>query len=420
MKEIAFEVNITSNEYLLGQTLRQGDAGRPLCLDGLIGKVPIILATDDDGVWPIDHCAFVHPGHHSLTAEYCRAISSGLINDATKLEKILKDTKDFCFWKMGGKIHEPNVSRLYPLKRHALSNNLIIHPDILKHLQKLCDDEKRKTGDYNTKFSLTGQYIDATDWKYLQSALRVVFVCLCTSEITENAAQKLDELRSDYDVIFKPVIKDFDTIYRFWKDIRSEFISGKPTAVSHNDIKIGHQVTLKFDGKTYLIYTNPKQGRLRDLPEECLCEFIYQKRRPKHTICAFVDAIDTKKIVELLENRMNSSASKEYDEMSLFIYTNTNIYEYVSHKIEKEFILTINPHSSKRKTDKQCFLYALCSCASAATAALHLIAEKISGEQPSHESQFSPGQAHPTDSIASEPQIPVSQDAADDALQKNK
>ena len=48
MKTIAFEVNITSNEYLLGQALRQGDDGQPLRFDGLFGKIPIILATDDD------------------------------------------------------------------------------------------------------------------------------------------------------------------------------------------------------------------------------------------------------------------------------------------------------------------------------------------------------------------------------------
>ncbi|CAF0890921.1 unnamed protein product [Rotaria sordida] len=41
-------------------------------------RVPVIISTDDDGIWPIDQCQLKHPGHHSLAAEYCRAIYSDI------------------------------------------------------------------------------------------------------------------------------------------------------------------------------------------------------------------------------------------------------------------------------------------------------------------------------------------------------
>jgi hypothetical protein len=70
-KTITFEVNITSNEYLLEDMLRQGDLAQTLRLDALFSLgVPIILATDDDGIWPIDRCSFVHPGCSILSSDF--------------------------------------------------------------------------------------------------------------------------------------------------------------------------------------------------------------------------------------------------------------------------------------------------------------------------------------------------------------
>ncbi|CAF1508890.1 unnamed protein product, partial [Rotaria sordida] len=102
-ENIAFEVNITSNEYLLGDSLRQGNIAQTHCLNALLNlKAPIILSTDDDGIWPIDKCSFVHPGHHSLTAEYCRAISSSIFTEPKDLELILENSKNFCFFDVNG------------------------------------------------------------------------------------------------------------------------------------------------------------------------------------------------------------------------------------------------------------------------------------------------------------------------------
>jgi hypothetical protein len=163
MKTIAFEVNITSNEYLLGQTLRQGDDRQPLRLDGLFGKIPIILATDDDGLWPIDQCAFTHPGHQSLTAEYCRVISSDLIKDVHQLKTVLQDTKNFCFWNQGGVVPKPLTDDALPIDDHLI-NTVIIHPDIIRRLLKLYDEKKIEVNPCFKTFEINTKSIDAVDW----------------------------------------------------------------------------------------------------------------------------------------------------------------------------------------------------------------------------------------------------------------
>ncbi|CAF1381206.1 unnamed protein product [Adineta ricciae] len=318
---------------------------------------------------------------------------------------------------MGGSLRMPPEPYYSPQYNH-LGNTIIIHPDILRRLQNRYNDTPTTETDYKNRFFSGNLNANSIEWEHETGVLRVVFICICTNG--NMSAKEISAIRNDYNIIFGHDENQFDLIYSFWKDVRSEFMSGNHATGSHNDLEIGHKVELKFDDANFLFYANPKHGQLRDSPERCLCEFIHQKCGSKRTIYAFVDTIDTKRIVELLEQRINSSDSEQYNKMTLFIYTNTNIYEYVSHGINKEFRLIINPHSSKRNKDKQCFLYTLCSSASAATAALHLIAEIISGKQSSHESKFSPGQAHPTESMVLESPIPVSCDVTDDASEEKK
>ena len=130
-KTIAFEVNITSNEYLLGHSLRRGDFQRALQLDALITLgAPTILATDDDGIWPIDNCLQSCPSHHSLSGEYCRAISSRIIQRTDVLQKMFNDTKMFSFYT------DQNTSSQMPIADLILPNDVkaytvVIHPDII-------------------------------------------------------------------------------------------------------------------------------------------------------------------------------------------------------------------------------------------------------------------------------------------------
>ncbi|CAF3915700.1 unnamed protein product [Rotaria sp. Silwood1] len=80
LQNVALEVNITSNFYLLGESVRRGRTeGQTHSLECFfkLPRVPVVLSTDNDGIWPIDQCQSKHFGHHSLAAEYCRAIYSG-------------------------------------------------------------------------------------------------------------------------------------------------------------------------------------------------------------------------------------------------------------------------------------------------------------------------------------------------------
>ena len=70
--DVIFEVNPTSNWYLLPEALRS----HQFALFKDTQEFPrTTLSTDDDGVWPIDHCRLHHDDHYSLAAEYCDAIS---------------------------------------------------------------------------------------------------------------------------------------------------------------------------------------------------------------------------------------------------------------------------------------------------------------------------------------------------------
>lgn len=55
----------------------------------LAAKLPVVLATDDDGIWAIHKCKR-HYYHVSVAAEYCEAICNGDIKDVEDLERMLQ------------------------------------------------------------------------------------------------------------------------------------------------------------------------------------------------------------------------------------------------------------------------------------------------------------------------------------------
>ena len=100
-QKVAFEINMTSNEYLLGQSIRGCNYRQIRGLNEFFKiKTPIMLSTDDDGIFPIERCSINHPGHHSLTSEYCRAISSSLFKTDKQLHETFETMKTFCFQDM--------------------------------------------------------------------------------------------------------------------------------------------------------------------------------------------------------------------------------------------------------------------------------------------------------------------------------
>jgi hypothetical protein len=387
MKTIAFEVNITSNEYLLGQTLRQGDDRQPLRLDNLFEKeIPIILATDDDGVWPIDQCAFTHPGHQSLSAEYCRAISSGLIQNVRQLKTVLQVTKNFCFWNTGGVIPKPLPDDALPID-DCLINTVIIHPDIIRRLLKLYEGKKIEVNPGFKTVKINPQTIDDVKWSNEYGALRIAFICVCGNhDKTDREKEKetKSKIRQEYNRLFGENDSQFNSIYDFWREVRSELIFSDAQVESSQTQTIGSHVLLEGEGKkSDVVYFAGRQNSSTQLQQQPLPEFIHQFRFLGYTIHAYGDNINIVNTVKILQQKVNNADSeKAYKGMTLYLYTNTNIYTYVRHQLGESFYLKVNPHPSKRDKEKQSFLYVLCPCASAATSALHFICDRISPNAP--------------------------------------
>jgi hypothetical protein len=240
-KTIPFEVNITSNEYLLGQTLRQGNFSQILRLDALFKlDLHIILATDDDGVWPIDRCRFVHPdhrGHHSLPAEYCRAISSSLFSvddskektegkdDAAKrLKDVLECTPQFCFWnKTGDKGNMPEQleENLLPSDDDRI-NSIIVYPNIIELIQadysssRTVISQNAAFENYKTYSGDNKIHQNDINWEY--GSKRVAFICICANDDTDG---NKETIRKQHGELFGKDQEQFEFIYENRKKIRS-------------------------------------------------------------------------------------------------------------------------------------------------------------------------------------------------------
>jgi adenosine deaminase len=88
--EIVCELSPTSNHMLLPSTFHTGDriANRRTLRCFLDEQLPVVLSTDDDGIWAIHKCK-CHYRHISVAAEYCRAIECGDIGTESELQEML-------------------------------------------------------------------------------------------------------------------------------------------------------------------------------------------------------------------------------------------------------------------------------------------------------------------------------------------
>jgi hypothetical protein len=98
-------------------------------------QVPIILVTDDDGIWSIDHCPSKHPDHHSLVAEYCRAISLSIVTLYKQFQTMLRNTNKFCFYSLDGVYIPPqNNDENWALSEDDTDASTIsFHPDLIQN-----------------------------------------------------------------------------------------------------------------------------------------------------------------------------------------------------------------------------------------------------------------------------------------------
>ena len=353
MKTIAFEVNITSNEYLLGQTLRQGNSRQPLRLDGLFGKIPIILATDDDGVWPIDQCEYAHPGHQSLVAEYCRAISSGLINKVDQLNSVLQATKNFCFWNIGGRMPKTADKNPLPID-DTLINTVVIHPDIIRRLLKLHEIKAIRIDSGFQRYVSNTEGMEPIGWKNEYGALCVAFICICANHDKTNQneeEERREKIHQDYKALFEGSDVEFNTIYNFWRKVRSELIFSNTTAGTTQTLESGRHVLVNQEGEnSEIVYCSPEPASPSSSQYKPITDFLHDFRMFGRTIHAYGNEVNIEKTIDVLQQAMNPNGDEEaYQNMTLYLYTNTKVYTYVPSQFGNKFTFKINPHSSKTR-----------------------------------------------------------------------
>ena len=367
-QKIAFEVNLTSNEYLLGQSLRGGDFKKILCLGDLFQmNAPITLSTDDDGIWPIDQCPVTHPGHQSLAAEYCRAISSSLIETNEHLRWTFETMKKFCFQDMKYELQPKFIAAATEIECPPM-NNLIVHPHIISLILAAYGEKEKNAAieEYNVYAANNGASPCELHLNNGYAAQRVAFVCICAKRDSSNK----EELRKEYQALFgnpKTSVEEFDFIFGNWIKLYGDFVACE--TIKCPEIMIDNLE--QSQRKNHIISMNSTS--------EDFGEFLQKIRWSGAEINIRVYANEAvAKDVENIFNEHHESVTKENPYGgTLFVYTNTDKFTYAYSKFDQKFQLRLNPRASRRETTEQNFIYVLCQHSRAATAALNLISEQL-------------------------------------------
>lgn len=199
--EIPFEVNITSNFYLLGDALRNVKEHRPLS-NLYAKKVPVVLSTDNDGIWPIDKCGLGHYAHHSLAAEYCRAIATSFISKEEHLDRMIEISFNSRFFqnKSVAKVHCEKADNSSDNKNdYYSSTDIIVHPallDMVLHSQSNDVDCSSFLRHYRNIHKKQDAKHPAKDYDKIMMRLVVAFFYLIRS-------RPYEEFKQDYEYLFR-------------------------------------------------------------------------------------------------------------------------------------------------------------------------------------------------------------------------
>ena len=375
LPKIAFEVNITSNAYLLGPALRAGNYEKAIRLDSLreLG-VPIILGTDDDGVWPIDRCTNPsgHPMHISLVAEYCRAIDSKLI-ELNDLEVALTDAKEFCFFS----IDDICVS---PKKRHGWavlpdddksSFTIIFHPDVIKAIMQKYDHNRqthtRCYHHYLALYPIGFRTFSNNEQHWIAKCdilSRFVFFSYYI-HYTDEPHTTRNAYRKEYDSIFVNG-PSFEQIYDIWKTFRATFMLATSTTTVHH-----------IEGPENLVFvsesSHPDHQQL-----QCLLEYLSTSTlSPNRSIRVFIQNVSHSGTAHTFTTELRPHHSEK---MSVSVFSTRDKDKYVSFASGNvEFNVNSKPtrRTNHLDEDEEHLLYVICPNASAATAYLHCIGKML-------------------------------------------
>lgn len=400
LKNIVFEINITSNEYLLGQALREGCYHTVIRLDALTKKnIPIILSTDDDGIWPIDHCPSMHPGHHSLIAEYCRALSLKIITTPKQLQTMISNTNKYCFYSLEGVFippqHRENDWKLP--KDDITGSTIIFHPDLIKiimaryhfygtNLQWSSKFYNKYREFYHTRESRRLSNPKLTWYNRCQFFAQIAYVALST----DIARTSLEDIEVEFGVLF-PNSKNLGIIYNALNAVRNQFMSSNDMDNHHYIISDTNHVflsesssgeqqilrsTVQFLGKySDQYHLNVFSSRVSALHESEQFRAALQSRSTAENISAavyttkskddYINPTDFRRNKLTLGARIESHTDSNQSDPTTNTTVNFTFNEKSSDRI----------NSAGRKEEHM--LYVICQHSSAATAYLHHIGNRL-------------------------------------------
>jgi hypothetical protein len=98
--EIPCELNPTSNHMLIpGTFVKNQTVTNDRSLEGFFKhQVPVVLCTDDDGIWAIQKCER-HHHHISVGHEFCEAIGRKEITNSKQIDQLVSDGRKYAFAK---------------------------------------------------------------------------------------------------------------------------------------------------------------------------------------------------------------------------------------------------------------------------------------------------------------------------------
>ena len=387
LKSIPFEVNITSNFYLLGDAIRNVHKEKPLSHLYEIG-VSVILSTDDDGIWPIDKCALEHQSHHSLAGEYCKAITSQFITEDKWLKKMIRNSKKFRFHqenslaeknKFDASINENSKDTQY------FTTEVLAHPNVLHTLfnkkqssqeenaclkyyksrygsEKLLEpvDEHGVKPDYEIFMQiLTACFYLTRSLGYEGFEKEIKFLCGCPDRSSNSTHASSSS----------PWCKK---IYNACENVYSQLMRDTPDE--------GASMKVNVDGKSYLFCSEKLDNRegISDFFLNTIKDFIRQDHKAG-TVFSFLSNIDenNQKTKRNLKNLAETIKDKSIE---TYIYTNTKKHLTLLNLRHGNLFINSEPN---RRTDveqgliEHILLYAVCPHGSVATSALHFIAKHI-------------------------------------------
>ncbi|CAF2268490.1 unnamed protein product [Rotaria magnacalcarata] len=303
LKTIPLEVNITSNYYLLGQSVRRGNGKETHSLKTFFDfGIPIVLSTDNDGIWPIDQCILKHVGHHSVAAEFCRAIYSGIIINEGNLGNVIKNSKTYCFDKELGTLRKTDTKKKEPEEEFQIPM-VVLHPKLISYIMKTFYKVAPVNGNNPFYEYCKARNGELTDDKYELSdekCISLAPVALAITYLTHSEWAQLNSCKLEYDIMFansqNNQSKNFETVRKECKNIYNKFMKGNVI-----NLTADHDMTITEDGNSFTsvkFMSIPPSSEISTLKQ--IAEKVTQSENKVSIIFGFCSTLDIKETVKYL------------------------------------------------------------------------------------------------------------------------